>query len=290
VPTLNGDWAPFNRCPVDNPAMHSASYRTDIAQSHIATCLASDSPSGSIKLGNVTVPTGDTNLQAGLVEDTPFGQATLNFSVFPPVGGAVLSAPIHTPGGLLALMCPSSSPPASSICRQVHQNPSLNDVTATAESAGTPSNFNLFGGLGTGVPIITLPIKIHLENPFLTGNCYIGSDSNPIVLNPENTVAPTFGAEAFDGNGTPDPNGVMSAFVLTGANQGDSSFAVPAATGCGPGGVADATINSRVGLPSPSGKNNLVLNNASSDLALLSSPNPNDGQQLATNWHSAVLP
>jgi hypothetical protein len=282
--TLNGDWAPFNRCPVDNPAMLSAD-----GNNRIALCLASDSPNGSIKLGHVTVATGDTNLQSGLVANNTTGI----FSLVPPVGGAIVSAPVHTPGGLVALMCPSSSPPASSICKVVTKNPSLNDVVATVRAAGAPSNFNLNAGLSAGQPLLTLPVKVQLRNPLLGGNCYIGSNANPIVLHPENLTSPTFGSQSFDANGTTDPNGVMGEFVLSGETQGDSSFAVPAATGCGPGGVADATINSRLGLPSPSGNNNLVLNNATTYLTGLNDPSsvaPNDGHILAGYWHAARLP
>lgn len=63
--TLNGDWAPFARCPVDDPGMLAAD-----GSSTIAACASSDSPNGSIKIGNTTTPTGESNLQFGLVENT----------------------------------------------------------------------------------------------------------------------------------------------------------------------------------------------------------------------------
>jgi hypothetical protein len=44
----------------------------------------------------------------------------------------------------------------------------------------------------------------------------------------------------------------------------DDTFSVPVATGCGPKGVANASINSFLGLPSPSGNNHLLLNGTSS--------------------------
>jgi hypothetical protein len=37
-------------------------------------------------------------------------------------------------------------------------------VTATVEPAGPPTNFSLVAGLEQGVPILTLPVKIHLES------------------------------------------------------------------------------------------------------------------------------
>lgn len=63
----------------------------------------------------------------------------------------------------------------------------MNSVEATAESADTPPDFNFLAGITAGQPIITLPIKLHLQNPMLGPSCYIGSDANPIVVHPENT-------------------------------------------------------------------------------------------------------
>jgi hypothetical protein len=46
---------------------------------------------------------------------------------------------------------------------------------------------------------------------------------------------------------------------INGSTLTDDTFSVPGATGCGPGGSADAAIDARLGLPSPSGNNHLVL-------------------------------
>jgi hypothetical protein len=74
---------------------------------------------------------------------------------------------------------------------------------------------------------------------------------------------------------------------VSGAVQGDNTFAVPGATGCGPNG--DGSLNGVVdvvaGLPAPSGTNDLVLDDASSALAALT--NGENGQQFATDWHTA---
>jgi len=52
------------------------------------------------------------------------------------------------------------------ICRQVVSG-LLSRVTATIESVGAPSDLNLAAGLGVGRLIITLPMKIKLDNTFL---------------------------------------------------------------------------------------------------------------------------
>jgi hypothetical protein len=288
--TLSGGWAPFNRCPVSAPQMLAATGQAPDGNGSVPACLAADSPNGSIKIGNTTATTGDSNLQLGLVENASTG----SFSLFTPPGGALVGAPAMVPGGLLALMCPASTPPASAICGAVQHNPRVNAVEATAESAGTPSDFNFLAGISTGQPIITLPIKLHLQNPMLGPSCYIGSDANPIVLHPENTDLSNaqFNTANFDTNGTPDPNGALQSVDVTGATQGDTSFSVPAATGCGPGGMFTAFINAKGGLPSPSGNNSVVLNDASTSLiafADFTTGYPNGGRVFANAWDSAVL-
>jgi hypothetical protein len=123
------DWAPFTRCPVDDPAM----LVTDGGVTTLATCLASNSTHGTITIGTTTTATGNSNLQAGLVLD----DNTSVFTVIAPPGGVLIADPAQvTAGGIT--------------------------VTATIESAGVPSNFNFIAGIETGVPIITIPIKIHL--------------------------------------------------------------------------------------------------------------------------------
>jgi len=282
TPTLAGDWAPFSRCPVDDPAMLAAD-----GVSNIAFCVASDSPSGSIKIGNVTASTGDSNLQIGLVQNTSTGV----FSVVSPAGGAIVTAPVQIPGGLLGLMCPSSVPVVTAVCDEI-TNSQLNAVTAVVQPAGNPSDFSLAAGLSSGIPIISLPVKIQLQNPLLGSTCYLGSDSDPIVLHPENATTPAVNVEQFDGNGTPDAsNGVMDAIFSTGGTQEDATAAIPGASGCGLLGVLDAAVDLKVGLPSASGNNTLVLNDASAYLADLQDPAaaaPNDGQDLSSFWHSAV--
>jgi hypothetical protein len=251
-----GAWAPLFRCPVDDPAMLA----TDGLNSQ-SICLGSNSTHGSFTLGNTTTMSANTNLQAGLVDDLTTGL----FTVIPPSGGALVADPAEVSvGGVSAV--------------------------ATVESAGVPSNFDLFAGISLGAPIITIPIKIHLTSQTvdLGPNCFIGSDQNPILLTPQNTDLTNAQAklESFDPDGTPDPVGPLGAIVVTGAVQGDDTFAVPAAEGCGPNGDGslDGTINTLVGLPSPSGSNHLVLNDASSAVGFA---NTGDGQQFSTFWHAA---
>jgi hypothetical protein len=267
---LSDHWAAFNRCPVDDPAM--------LAGSTAGLCVASDSPHGSFRIGNTTTLTGDTNLQFG-VQGGLFGGG---LSLVSPPGGAIVSAPASVPGGLLGLTCPTGKGAAA--C----------NVTATVQAAGAISDFNLFAGLSQGQPIVTVPVKIHLQNLLLGNSCYIGSNANPIVLGPENLLPVNFSTQvAFedtDLDGTPNTDGVLDWIQISGLTQGDSTFSVPKATGCGSGGFLSAAINLRLKLPSPSGNNNLVLNQAVSSLRLASGAGPVTPQQFSDSWHSAVLP
>ncbi|MFC7989244.1 hypothetical protein ACFUV2_08025 [Streptomyces pilosus] len=280
-PRLNGEWGPFTRCPVDAPAMLAADGLARTPQ-----CVVSTSASGSIKLGKTTVVTGRTNLQMGIVQN-----ADGTSSVVAPPSGALIADSATVPGGLLGLMCPSNVPVITAICKSL-DNSTLNRITATVESVGAPYAFDQTAGILTDLPIVALPVRIHLENPLLGGKCYIGTAANPILLRPENRNYPEFGMSFFSGDGTPDEAGEMSRINLTGATQNDSVFSVPAATGCGLDvGLINAAVNAKTGLPSASGNNSLTLNDTRTHLSGLNAPGtvaPDAGKVLAENWHSAV--
>ncbi|MGB3439377.1 MAG: hypothetical protein WBA97_11560 [Actinophytocola sp.] len=277
--TLAGAWAPLNRCPVDDPAMLAADGATVSA-----LCLSSSAATGTFKLGGTTLTTGATDLQAGLLNQSG------TYSLVAPQGGAVVGAPVDIPGGLLGLMCPSKIPVISDICEKVVNNP-LNRVTATIQSAGAPRDFNLSAGAGAGTPIVTLPVKIRLSNPFLEPNCYIGSNSNPILLKPANSTRPTASFVRFNADGTANPTGEMGYLSLSGAAQTDTTFAVPGANGCGLFGLLSGAVNLKQGLPSPAGANSLVLNDATTNVGGFQTPRnfaPTQGRQLADRWHAAA--
>ncbi|WP_411112183.1 hypothetical protein [Streptomyces sp. c-19] len=282
VPELNGSWAPFTRCPVDAPAMLAADGLDKAPQ-----CVSSASASGSIKLGNTTVVTGRTNLQIGVVQNAD-GTST----VVAPAAGSLIADSATVPGGLLGLMCPSDIPFITDICRQL-SDARLNKITATVESVGTPSNFDQIAGVLTDMPIVNIPVRIHLQNPFLGSNCYIGTRSNPIVLRPSNLTAPSFAVDRSNGDGSPNEEGDMSRLNLLGSTQVDTTFAVPGASGCGLGllGLIDGAVNLKTGLPSAAGKNRLTLDNTQTYLTGLYAPGvvaPDAGKVMARNWHSAV--
>lgn len=285
---LNGGWAPANRCPVDDPTMLAAD-----GWKAAALCLADESPTGSVTFGNLTVATKASDHQFGLSFHYD-GTASV---VVAPAGGVLVDEPVELPGGLKELLCPSSGRIAWHICGHYHhrgwEDGRAGLVTWTMESAGAPYNFNLFAGLFPGVPFISVPVKVHLQNRFLGDHCYIGSDAEPIVLEPMNLGLPVGSGSIFDTNGTPDPNGLMQD-IQTSVTQGARSFAVPAVNGCGPGGFFDRAIDDRVGLPSPAGgANSVTFNETTNHLIAFTRAEevtPNEGKEFSKFWHSAVIP
>ena len=244
-PAPGGIYAPFTNCPLHNPVMRGS-------VGGLATgCIASINTSGAFTINGIPTPiTHPVIVQFG-VWDPPDAQGGNQFDggvVQPANGQSLVTSPEQVPGGLpLLLLCPGSTPGVAKLCKKAITS-GHTEVTAQVLSAGPIDNFQL--------TTFTQPVKIKLSNPLLGGNCFIGSDSDPIVLNPN----------IISGNLTffPDPDPVRfpttAVLAILDAQATDDTFSVPAATGCGPGGVANAPINSLLGLPSPSGNNHLVLN------------------------------
>jgi hypothetical protein len=163
-------------------------------------------------------------------------------------------------------------------------------VTATIEPAGAPRDFNMSAAFSTGEPILTIPVRIHLKNPFLGDKCYIGTTANPVLLKPQNVTAPSLSLQRFAADGTPnDDEGEMGRYTFDGADQGDASFAVPGASGCGAG-LLNWAVNLKTGLPSAAGKNSVTLDATTTYFGSPYDPAglaPNEGRKLSEFWHSA---
>jgi hypothetical protein len=151
-------------------------------------------------------------------------------------------------------------------CQAVLGNPSLTAMTATTELAAPAGQIgintdNLINQKGV---TLSLPVKIHLENPLLGNGCFIGSDWSPIVLNlTTGTTSP------------PPPNQPISGKVgkikfledftfneTTEMTLVDNSFAVPAVSGCGGpfSSLIDPILDAKLGLPAPAGYNTMLYN------------------------------
>jgi len=108
-----------------------------------------------------------------------------------------------------------------------------------------------------------LPTKIKLSNPFLGSNCYIGSNSKPVVIdfNSGETSPPPPNKPIHGSAGTLEFNEEQTLLTLSGGSLVNNSFAAPGANGCGGlfSFLVDPFVNSLVGLPSPAGTNAAIL-------------------------------
>ncbi|MGO9490048.1 MAG: hypothetical protein ACLQBB_13610 [Solirubrobacteraceae bacterium] len=208
---LKEEFAPFSDCPTTTATV----------------CAVAETTSGEFRMGNKDVPIAKPlELRGGFAFNSLSAQPLI-----PARDGDTLSAPALTvPGGLIGIEGLGG------------------EVTATAELAG-PVEVNQFYLLEGGGTAVVLPLKIKLDNPLLGGSCWIGSDSEPVVLNLHDSA-----------KGTLELAGKKKITKITGNSLLDESFAVPAATGCGtPSWLITPLVNLIVGLPSGSGRNRAVM-------------------------------
>lgn len=244
-----GDYAQFRYCPYQNPAVFS--------------CVVSVTNSGSIRLGTSTVPiTAPITFQGGFTFDNDTARTTFYNAAN---GGTTLSpTPLNVPGGLLGLVNPGGF---FGLLEQAFENAirTANGVTATAELVGA-ARFDYLSYLITSDdPVVTLPVRVHLQNPFLGPNCYIGSSSRPITLRlTTGTTHPPAGVTPLVGDpgvGSTSPDARIGYAV--GIKLVDNTFSVPAASDCGylplDKLLITAAVNSREGLPSAAGVSSAVL-------------------------------
>jgi len=237
----------------------------------LAACVAGNATTGSLKIGNIVTPVVQpVNVQFGFFTppnasfggDNTTGIVNYAGGVLPPLAG--LSAMVVTKPDLIpeslttALGCPSTNPTVENLCQKAQKHGGKwQQIFGLAEEAGQLTNF--------GVLSWTQRIQIQLINPLLGKNCFIGSANNPIVVNPQLSLAP--GGQLIQET-DPNPAKHPDTFVLaiTKATAGDSTFTAPGVTGCGPGGLdnvaVDEAIDASAGLPAASGANSLELTGA----------------------------
>jgi hypothetical protein len=255
-PPPKGIYAPFTDCPLLNPLMQES---TD---GSATGCIAGQVIWGSIKIGNITTkvtPSAKAPLpvlvQFGVWDPPDAAPNQFTGGILPPPSGLsaqLVSYPQHVPGGLHeALGCPNANATVEQLCTEAEsRGGKYLKLYASAQSAGPITNFDL--------TTWTQPLEIQLINPLLGPDCYIGSDDNPIVVNPSLT-----GTLAEEKDPQPKKHPDTDVLVVEKATATDSTFAAPVATGCGPGGSAniavDEAIDTTAGLPSPSGDNAIKL-------------------------------
>jgi hypothetical protein len=259
-----GIYAGMGTCPLNAAALHNANDAE-------VGCTVSTVSGGSFTIGStvvqipasspITVAFGVYWENNGPTVTFPDGNVANIFSTVAPVGGAELTAnPIDVPIPGLANFWPG-----------------VTSAITQIELAGPITDFAPLAA-GENYPLFDLPIKLHLENVFLGPDCYVGSNSAPVTLEPTSgTTSPPAPNKPISGNpGTininPDPNGFSDAVLgFSGASLVDNSFAVPGASGCGLFGAFDGIVDSLFGLPTSAGHNAVQFSSVSASIAIDSS-------------------
>lgn len=240
-----GDYANFTQCPLSN---HS-----------VVTCVFGDTSSGEFTIGETKVPlVKPVTLQGGLEQKN--GELIFVGAA----NGETLSRTAETvPGGLLKIMAPSWLPGWLQEIFNEYVNKGLTGVTATTEAVAPPTlnTTAVLTGEGTA---LGLKVRVHLENPFLGGSCYIGSSSNPVVVNlTTGTTSPPAPNKPISGSpGEPEFKDEFNLLLLKNNSLVNNSFSAPEAEGCGGlfSFLIDPAVDAEVGLPSAAGHNTAILN------------------------------
>jgi hypothetical protein len=248
---VTGALSEFDLCPTSFQIPSSALF---------LLCSHSETSGGQLTIGNSTVPISNNpdTVDSGSYPTTRYGFLGPE-AIVTPTNGQVFGGPAQVvPGGLLGLtgaLAPLSQPldPVNEVTSSIELAGPITPATVV-DPTGTNAFFCATGSLGscfgTSSPftVIKVPIKVHLHNLLLGPNCYIGSNSNPIVLNLQESP-----------NSAPVESSVGNATIVSGVEVEDNTFAVPGASGCGALGLLDGALNLKVGLPSPSGSNSALI-------------------------------
>ena len=251
--TLTGDYARFTQCPYPN--------------TEVRKCLYAVTESGEVVLGSKAVPiVNPVTLQggAGAVGEDEFSK------FYGATNGITLSkTPQPVPGGLAGIInCKKISEILLRItCELAFENgvTGLNTTLELAKPASTirVSENHLAGEFETA---LELPVKAHLENPFLGGACYVGSEGSPLIwkLTTGTTAPPAPNTPITGAAGEIEFLEEGSVLESQNAKLVDNAWSAPGATGCGgfPAELLlDPIINTAAGVPAAEGKNTAILNN-----------------------------
>ena len=240
-----GEYANFSQCPLEN--------------SEVVSCVYGLTSSGQFTIGSTSVPlTKATTLQGGLIQ-----KGSEIIFVDAANGETLSKTPQTVPGGLFKVMAPKSLPGFLQELFNEFINKGITGVTATTELVGKPvlNPLNAITAKGTA---LQLPVRVHLENLFLGSGCYVGSASNPVVVNlTTGTTSPPPPNEPISGSpGEPEIKNESALLILRKNSLVDNSFAAPEAEGCGGlfSFLIDPAVDAELGLPSAAGHNTAILN------------------------------
>ena len=201
-------------------------------------------------------------LQGGTIENPETGALTF---VGAENGETLSKTALYVPGGLLGIKPPAYLNKEQKEKFEEMVNKGLTGVTETTELAKPASDI----GINTNNLIfeegvaLQLPVKVKISNVFLGSSCYVGSESDPIILNlTTGTTNPrrrTNRSKAARANWKSIRGSAL--VTLSGGSLVDNAFAAPEATGCGApfSGLVDKLVDSVFGVPAAAGENTAIL-------------------------------
>jgi hypothetical protein len=256
---LSGEFTKFSGCAYKLPT-------------EVKKCIYSVTESGEVVLGSKVVPITKPVILKGGYGAANEEEVSLFYGS---TDGVTLSkAPQNVPGGLLGIVPDASSPALVKALIKFFLENSLTGVNSTLElakpaSAIRISENSLAGEINTA---LEMPVKVHLENPFLGKSCYVGSESSPITWKlTDGTTSPPAPNKAITGAGGEgeflEEGRILK---LKGNKLLDNAWSAPKAAGCG--GILSflvtPIINAQLGTTT-AGHNTAILNNTISIAAAI---------------------
>jgi hypothetical protein len=246
---LVGEYTRFQQCPFKN--------------AEVKKCIVSTTESGEVVLGNKKVP-----IEKPVVLQGGYGKAVEGIAPFFEATNKVTlsKAPQNVPGGLLGIVPEEKQNWLIKKLIKFFFENSLTGLNSTLELAKPASEIrvsenNLASKKGVA---LKMPVKVHLENPFLGANCFIGSSASPITWNlTTGTTAPSAPNSPITGAaGVGELLEEGAILELNGNKLVDNAWSAPAATGCG--GIlsflVNPIVNGQLGTTT-AGHNTAILNN-----------------------------
>lgn len=254
--TPKGIFSVFKTCPTTMPG--------------VTLCSFAQTTSGEFTIGKTTVPINKTiTLQGGAIP-TGNPENPKEYFLVPATDGNSLSkTELNVPGGLLNLInCTEIKGEGlfekleRASCKAIFEN-GTTGVTATTELVATTTNpaiLNLVALSTEEGTALTLPLRVHLKNPLLGNNCFIGSTTHPIQLHLTTGKSGTLTGSRGEAETLEEKEQVM--LRLFENKLVDNTYTAPTSEGCGEffSFLIDPILDAKIGLPSPAGKNKAVLN------------------------------
>lgn len=245
-----GEFAVFQECPTST--------------AEVENCIVAKTESGQFTIGNEKVPiVSPITLQGGLNHFFTGGE---KFFAAENAANTLTKAPQKVPGGLSGLVkCNEISNFFERLaCEAIFEN-GVTGVNATTELAAPASSVgvNTIALTIQEGTALSLPLKVHLENPFLGSSCYIGSNAHPIVIEfTSGTTSPPPPNKPITGKpGELSLNPSETIIFNKGNELVNNSYPAPGAEGCG--GIfsflVDPILDAKLGLPAAAGHNTAIL-------------------------------